>query len=79
VSYRSILVRSAVAVFKITLGICWIANLFRHVGEAANSKRKSLDRIFSLALAGLLVWLLSRMINGKRVYAARGWALPGTP
>jgi hypothetical protein len=76
---RNVFVGSAIAVFKVTFGFAGIASFFNQLGCASDSKRKSFDRVISLAVAGLLVWVFARMINGEEVYAARGWTLQNNP
>ncbi len=73
---RNLLVGATVTIFKLTFGLAWIADLFNELGVAADSKRKNIDRVWGLGLAVLLVWLMTRLINGKEVYKARGWSAP---
>ena len=73
---RSVPVGIIVGLFKVFLALFSIFFVFGKLGEISNEKSSGATKLAAIAILGIFIWVLNSLVNGKRVYEKRGWALP---
>jgi hypothetical protein len=73
---KSIVLGFFVGWFKIILTLLGVVILIGQIKKIFDKDSNMKDTFLSLLIFGIFVWMGKRLINGKEVYIAKGWALP---
>ncbi|MDW8352788.1 MAG: hypothetical protein RML99_12835, partial [Anaerolineae bacterium] len=71
---RSLPLGVLVGIFKMSIALLMIVTLVGHLFKASRSNTM-IAFSWNLLAVGVLGWLWMRLVNGRRVYLQRGWAV----
>lgn len=73
---RSVLLGLLVGIFKILSALLGVLVLAGQVGKIFDDKSRMKEVLVASIVIGIFVWLGDKLVNGERVYLAKGWTLP---
>jgi len=73
---RNVILGLLVGVFKILSALLGAVVVVGQLGTIFSTKTRMKDALVATMVIGFFVWLGDKLINGEKVYRAKGWTLP---